>query len=75
MRNTFRLSKTSHRRGSVRKGVLKTFTNFSGKHLCWSLFLIKALGLQLYEKETPIQGFSCDIYESFKNAYFEEHLR
>ena len=22
-------------------GALKTFTNFTGKHLCWSLFLIK----------------------------------
>ena len=25
-------------------GVLKNFTNFTGKHLCWDLFL----GLQLY---------------------------
>ena len=22
-------------------GVLKNFVNFTGKHLCWSLFLIK----------------------------------
>ena len=22
-------------------GILKYFTNFTGKHLCWSLFLIK----------------------------------
>ena len=26
---------------SVKKGALKNFVNFSGKHLCWSLFLIK----------------------------------
>ena len=26
---------------SVKKGVLKDFVNFLGKHLCWSLFLIK----------------------------------
>ena len=25
-------------------GVLKKFTIFTGKHLCWSLFLIKLLG-------------------------------
>ena len=28
----------SHRRCSVRKGVLKNFANFRGKHLCSSLF-------------------------------------
>ena len=31
-------SKSSHRRCSVKKGVLR---NFTGKHLCQSLFLIK----------------------------------
>ena len=29
-------------------GVLKNFANFAGKHLCWSLFLIK---LQAYSKQ------------------------
>ena len=33
--------KSSHRRYSVKRGVLKNFPNFTGKHLCWSLFLIK----------------------------------
>ena len=32
-------SRTSHRRCSVKKGVLKTLQNFTGKHLRWSLFL------------------------------------
>ena len=31
---------TSEWRFSVKKGVLKDFVNFKGKHLCWSLFLI-----------------------------------
>ena len=26
------------KRCSARKGVLKNFVNFTGKHLCWSLF-------------------------------------
>ena len=26
---------------SVENGVLNNFTNFTGKHLCWSLFLMK----------------------------------
>ena len=27
-------------------GILKNFANFTGKHLCWSLFLIKLLTLR-----------------------------
>ena len=40
--------------------VLKNFTNFIGKHLCWSLFLLKR------DSNT---GVFCN------NIYFEEHLR
>ena len=51
-----------------KKGVLKNSTNFTGKHLCWGLFLIKlqALGLKL---------FSCEICEIFRNTYFEKRLQ
>ena len=35
------VSRISHYRCSVQKGVLKSFSNFLGKHLYWSLFLIK----------------------------------
>ena len=37
-----------------KKKVLKNFANFTGKHLCWSLSLIR---------ETPTQVFSCEICE------------
>ena len=37
----FRKDKSSHWRCSVKKGVLKNCANSTGKHLCWSLFLIK----------------------------------
>ena len=33
--------KSSHRRCSIEKAVLKKFETFSGKRLCWSHFLIK----------------------------------
>ena len=33
--------RSSHRGCSIEKGVLKTFANVTGKHLCWSRFLIK----------------------------------
>ena len=35
------------------------------KHLCWSLLL----------KKTSTQFFSCKYCKTFKNTYFEEHLR
>ena len=36
------------------RGVLKSFANFTGKYLCWSLFLknLHAGGLQFYHKKT-----------------------
>ena len=32
---------SSHQRCSMKKGVLRNFTKFTGKHLCQGLFLIK----------------------------------
>ena len=31
--------------------------------------------LYLYQKETPVQVFSCEFYKILKNTYFVEHLR
>ena len=51
---TFR---SSHRRCSVRKGVLRTFAKFTGKHLCQGLLA---------------QMFSCKFCESSKNTFFTD---
>ena len=49
-------------------GVLKNFANFTGKHLCWSLFLIKLQAL--------FNKVSCGISQFFKNtSFFTEHLQ
>ena len=56
---------------------LKNLAIFTGKHLCWSLFLIKyrSEGVQqLYYKETQIQVFSCEYSEIFKNRFFYRTL-
>ena len=37
--------RSSHRRCSVRKDVLRNFVKFAGKHLCQSLFFNKVAGL------------------------------
>ena len=39
-----------------KKGVLKNFANFTGKHLCWSLFFNKVASPQ-----APTQMCSCEI--------------
>ena len=69
--------RSSRRRCSVKEGVLKDSANFTEKHLCWSLFLIK---LQAFRpvtllKRKPNQVFSCEICEMFKNTFFTEHIR
>ena len=46
--NTGLYFKSSHWMCSVRKGVLRNFAKFKGKHLCHSIFLNKVAGLQLY---------------------------
>ena len=52
--------------------VLKTFVSFTGKHLRWSLFLIKLQSFRCATllKETPRQVLFCEIGEIFKNILF-----
>ena len=65
----FIIFRSSCRQMFFKTGVIGNFAIFTGKHLCWSLFLIKlrALGLQLYfnlvPKETSTQVFSCENCE------------
>ena len=53
--------RSSHSQIFSKIGALKKFAIFTGKRLCWSLFLIKCWTsvLQLYSKGTPRQVFSC----------------
>ena len=50
-------------------GILKNFEVFTGKHMYWSLFLIKlqSPGLERYSKETPIHVLSGEYWGMFKN--------
>ena len=56
--------------------VLKNSTIFTGKHLCWRLFLTKSLVFRpaTLLKETPTQVFSWGHCEIYKNSIFVEHL-
>ena len=59
------------------KGVLRNFAEFTGKHLCHSLFFNKVAGgaCNFIKKETLAQMFSCEFCEISKNTFFTEHLR
>ena len=50
-------------------GVIKNFSNFTGKYLCWSLHTCNFIS------ETPTHVFSCKIYEIIQKIYFEVHLQ
>ena len=51
-----------------KKGVLRNFTKFTGKHLrqSQSLFFNK---VDFIKKETLAEVFSCEFYEIFKNTF------
>ena len=52
-----------------KKGVLRNFSKFTGKHLCQSLFFIK-LACNFIKKETLAQVFSCEFCKISKNIFF-----
>ena len=59
------------------KIIIKSFAKFTGKHLCWSLFLNKVAGWRpanLLKIESPAQVFPCEIWKNFKNICFVERL-
>ena len=55
-----------------KKDVLRSFTKFTGKHLCQSLFYNKGVGLRpatLLKKETLAKVFSCEFCGISKNTF------
>ena len=56
-------------------GVLRNFSEFTGKHLCQNLLLIKLLTCNFVKKETLAQVVSCEFCWKFlKTPFFVEHL-
>ena len=64
--NKFNTFRSSHWRCSIKKVVPKNFAKFTWKQL--------QSGLQLYQKRTLTQVFSCEFRKIFKNTCFTEHL-
>ena len=56
----------------IKVGVLKNVAIFTGKHLCWNLFLIKMQAWRslLVKKKTPTQVFPFEYCKIFKTTFF-----
>ena len=64
--------RSTHRRCSVKKSVLRNFAKVTGKYLCQSLFFNKVAGLacNFIKKESLAQVFSCEFCEISENTFF-----
>ena len=55
----------------MKKGILRNFTKFRGKHLCQSLFFNRQPeACNFIQKETLAQVFSCEFCEISQNTFF-----
>ena len=63
----FQKDRSSHQRCSIKKGVLKNFAKFTGKHLWQRLFFKKVAGwgLQLYQKRDSGTDVFLSILRNF----------
>ena len=59
--------RSSHYRCSIKKGILRNFAKFTGKHLCQSLFFNKVAG-GLWHRCFPVK------FAKFLRTPFSEHL-
>ena len=60
------------------KGALKHFANFTGKHLCWSLVLIKLQARKsatLLKKSFWYMCFLVNFVKSLRTSFFTVHLQ
>ena len=55
-----KIDRSSYRRCSVKKSVLKNFANFTGKHLCIPVKFAKFLGTPIL-KNICERGCGCDV--------------
>ena len=62
----------------IKKGVLRNFAKFTGKHLCQSLFFDKVAGLisaTLLKKRLWHRCFPVNFVEFLRTHFLTEHLR
>ena len=71
-------SRSSHWQMFFKICLLKNFARFTGKHVCWNLFLIKLQASKAVTLLKRILQYRCllvNIAKFLGRAYFIEHLR
>ena len=66
-------ARSSHQRCSVKKGVLRNFTKFTGKQLCLSLFFNKVAGLRpasLFKKRLRHRCFPVNFAKFLRAPFY-----
>ena len=69
--------RSSHRRCSLTKRVLRNLAKFTGKHLCQSLFFNKVAGLRpatLLKKRLWHRCFPVNFTKFLRTTFFIEHV-
>ena len=67
--------RTLHVKQQVSEAVVHRLQFLKFRKLHRKISVFEPLGLQLYQKETSIQLFSCEIYKISKNTCFMEQLQ
>ena len=70
--------RSSHRMRSLRKGELRNFAKFTGKHLCQGLIFNKVAGFRpatLFKKRPWHRCFSVNFAKFLRTPFLDEHLR
>ena len=69
--------RSSHRRRSVKKDVLKSVAKFTEKYLCGSFFFNKVASLtcSFIKKETRTQVFSCEFCKILRTPFLKNIYR
>ena len=72
--------RSSHQRCSLRKGVIRNFAKFTGKHLCQSLFFYKVAGqglrpASLLKKRLWHRCFPVDFAKFLRTPFSQNTLR
>ena len=67
-------ARSSHRRCSLKEGILRNFTKFAGKHLCQSLLFNKVAGLRpaaLLKKRLWHRCFPVNFVKFLRTPFFQ----
>ena len=71
---TRKVHKSNYLQMFFKKGALKSFAIFTGKCLCWSLFLIKLQAYNFIKKRFQHRSFPMNIAK-FLRKFYIKHFR